>query len=224
MSVSELARRARLSQQSVDAILQSPEGRMMRASRRRALADALGVAEELLAAEGAYPRPGSRLGYEYHYSARTQLAAQRLLTRCDKAAARDLKEFAAQSPPIDDDLARETLSDVIADLMAIGSWRERVLRWDPPRHPRQGYREPLAEDIEEPHGPRPEGDPAHERGTLALIDAIEHILTPWFEDRARLDYAALREFVTTMPQRHTATRQHPFAIVPPEPTSEATPT
>lgn len=218
VSVSELARRSGNSQQVVDAILRDEEGRETRASRRASLAKALDVAEEVLVGGVDVVHHGTQLAYEYGYSAHTRYLAQRLLTKCDKATRRDVL-LCGPSLPLDvGDEIEHAVQGMIADLMMIGSWRERFLEWRSPhstRHPRQRYREPLSEDPTDVLGGRPVEDPAHEQGVIALIRAIEHLLTPWFEEKAFLDYTAVREFTTSPPASHTKKRVHPRSILSP---------
>ena len=225
VTVSELARRSGNSQQAIDAILSADEGRQTRTSRRASLAKALDVADEVLVGAGDVVLRGAQLSYEYGYSAHTWYLAQRLLTKCDQAAHRDVLQYGPPLPLDEGDGIRRTVQEMIADLMMIGSWRERFLEWKSPRstrHPRQRHREPLSENPDDVLGGRPVKDPAHERGVIALIRAIEHLLTPWFEEKAFLDYTALREFTTSEPASHTTTRCKPHtvlmpAILPPQP-------
>ena len=218
VTVSELARRSGNSQQVIDAILRDEEGRETRATRRASLAKALDVAEEVLVSGIDVVFRGTRLGYEYGYSAHTRYLAQRLLTKCEIAARRDVLLYDVPLSLDVGDAIGHAVQGMIADLMMIGSWRERFLEWRSPRsirHPRQGAREPLSEDPTDPLGGRPVADPAHEQGVIALIRAIEHLLVPWFEEKAFLDYTALREFTTSPPASHTRKRRNPFSVLPP---------
>jgi hypothetical protein len=211
VSVAELAKRTAGSEQNIAHILKSGEGRTTRASRRTAFAKALGVSEHMLSGEAMY-LPGMRAGYELRYSARTWLAAGALLTKCETAARRDIERLPARvrktskANAIPGIVARS-----VVDLLEMGSWRERFLRFDPPRHERQGYQEPLSSNIDEFAAP-PVDDPAHEASVVAMARALEHILSPWFEGNAVFDYAALRELTFGTLPPHTGGRENPLAI------------
>jgi len=212
VSVAALAKRAADSEQNIAAILKSSERRTTRASRRATFAKALGVSEHMLSGEAMY-LPGTRAGYELRYSARTWLASGALLTKCTVAARRDIVRLPARvrrtskAAAIPDMVARS-----ISDLLEMGSWRERFLRFDPPRSARQGYREPLSSDIEA-FDAQPVDDPAHEASIVFMAKALEHILSPWFEGTAVFDYGALRELTQGKPRAHTVGRENPLAIL-----------
>lgn len=211
VSVAELGRRAADTEQNISHILKSDGRRTTRASRRAAFAEALGVSEHMLSGEAMY-LPGTRAGYELRYSARTWLAAGALLTKCEAAARRDLTRLPARTRKTSKANAiPRMVADSVADLLEMGAWRARFLRFDPPRHERQGYREPLSSNINRFAAP-PMDDPTHEKSVVAMARALEHILTPWFEDIAVLDYAALRELTFGTLPAHTKNRENPLAI------------
>jgi hypothetical protein len=192
-----------------------PQMKKTRASRRAAIANALGVAEELLAGQLSYmPRSGVRW-YEYMYSVRTRFAAQRLLTKVETAVRRDLdgRNPGMASGLSDGEVVRSQVEDVINALMRVGVWRAQLLRWEPPRVTAQGYLEPLSENPADPFNSRPVVDDEHEAGELALIRALEHILTPWFIGTAVLDYAALRTLATPTAPASASGREDPRAIL-----------
>jgi hypothetical protein len=192
-----------------------PEMKKTRASRRAAIANALGVAEELLAGELSYMPTGGISWYEYMYSAETWLAAQRLFTKVDTAVRRDIEgqHLGIGSVVSDADSIRSQVQDVVYALMRVGVWRSHLLRWVPARAAAQGYLEPMSENPADPFNSRPTVDDEHEAGSLALIRAVEHILAPWFNGTAALDYAALRMLATPTPPTHPSEREDPQAIL-----------
>lgn len=180
-----------------------------RASRRRAIAAALNVSEELLGGELSYVGSG---WYEYLYSVETSLAAQRLRVKVDAAVARDIKAGAVGADGQGDRIRAE-VEDVVNALMRVGVCRAHLLRWLPPRAAAQGFLEPLSQNPTDPFNSRPVIDDAHEAGTLALIRVLEHLLAPWFEGTAALNYTALRSFATPTPSSTPSERESPQAIL-----------
>lgn len=210
VSTAELSRRIGGFEQTLAHLAKGDADKKTRASRRAAIARALGVAEELLAGELVFLPTGARLGFEYMYSPRAWLAAQRLFTECDKAARRDLAERGTAAAD-EADHVLHVLDGVLRTLMAIGTWRARLIRWKTPRSEAQGYVEPLAENPLIPYDSLPVVDDAHDSGVLALMHALEHVLTPWFTGDAVLDYAALNELTMIAP--HTPAREEPRALL-----------
>lgn len=255
-SQSELARRVGsrfTNQQNISHILGSGPQRRCRRNLRRRIAKVLEVPEESLANEPVVPAIGLMLwpGTEYRYSARTELAASRLLTLAARAVTRDLNRNLAQQegpvcPPPNDVL--EQALNWIADLVLIKHWRQKLIRWNPGVEAERGYTEPPtrnAWDVTvkgrrkpprkersrfpkgallldyEPLVPKPPEDPAHEAAVLGLLSSVEHLLRPWFDDEAELNYAGLRDFAhlphhpfAERPEPHPATS--PFAVFPPQ--------
>lgn len=212
----ELWRRVGGHEQTLAHLTKGNAMKKTRATRRAAIAAALGVADELLVGAPEFMPSGATSWYEYMYSARTWLAAQRLLTKADIATRRDID---ARSPGAvwaggEADTIRHHMDKIVAVLMRVGVWRARLLRWLPgSRDIGQGYLEPLAEHQTDPLNSLPTIDPAHEAGSLALLQALEHILTPWFEGQAALDYAALLELATVMARTEGSQREEPRAIL-----------
>jgi hypothetical protein len=212
VSTAELWRRVGGNEQTLAHHTKGHALKQTRRSRRAQIAKALGVAEQLLAGEALYLPKGAQLGYEAQYSARTWLAAQRLITKCDIAARQDIED---RSPGAaweggEADEVRFAVEACVNGLMQVGEWRARLLRWTTNRPPRQGYVEPLPVNSS---SAVPVVDPAHEAGILALIQALEHVLTPWFDRQAVLDYAALRELAAEFQRSHTTDRETPSAIL-----------
>jgi len=216
LTVTELAQRTGNSQQTVSHLATGDTTKRCRQSRLSALAKALGVAEEMLGGEQGFFRRGTQIGYECWYSARTQFAVHRLLVRAHKAFERDARrERRAGDLERSDELrAWSYLENSLLELLKVGEWRRMLIEWQPPRPERQGYREPLAQDLTV-FDPAPVNDPAHEEATLALVRAFEHILTPWFDGKAALDYARLRD-LAVMPQGGMPPRgTHTVDVIPP---------
>jgi len=109
----------------------------------------------------------------------------------------------------------------IGDLVLVKHWRQKLIVWDRDVEASRWYTEPPSNspgeirDVrprkptreERPRYPKgvtildwhsdpvtPIVDPDHEAGVLALLAAVEHLLRPWFEDKATLNYAGLRDF------------------------------
>lgn len=215
LTVANLAKRSGELEQTIAHWLKTPGARCQR-SRLRRVARALNVPTEMLSGDPyAIPMPFFfPEGFEYRYSPRTILAASRLLTEVDKAITRDLaspgipKDLNTLAPrPVIDAAIRQ----VFYDLIMIGEWRKRFIRWDPKVHEARGYMEPAVLNpwnravraVQADDGAtrwetaafRPERDPEHEAALLGIIRGIEHVLRPWFEGTAQLDYRALRDFV-----------------------------
>ena len=212
----ELWRRVGGHEQTLAHLVKGDAMKKTRASRRAAIAKALGVAEALLAGEAEFMPTGAQLWYEYMYSARTWLAAQRLLTKADVATRRDIER---RSPGAawaggEADSVRLQMGSVLSALMRVGVWRARLLRWLPGSRPLgQGYVEPLAEVPGDPMQSQPTVDADHEAGSLALLKSLEHILTPWFAGKAALDYAALLELASVVERSEESKREEPRAIL-----------
>lgn len=221
-----LARRTGDLEQTLAHILNTP-GARCRKSRRAKIAKVLQVPLELLAGEG-FPIPlGFTLpdGFEFRYSPRTQLAASRFIARVRAAILRDVRThpikgaFPAVAPS---DFVEGAILSAFSELMMVGEWRKRFIEWDSDEHQRRGYTEPATVRpwdegdfrvtgtdekgflIWEAPAPRHERDPDHEAAILALIRAMEHVLGPWFDGTARLNYRAIRDFI------HLPS--HPFAV------------
>lgn len=63
---------------------------------------------------------------------------------------------------------------------------------------------------------KPAVDQAHEDAVVALCTAFEHILKPWFDGDARLNYAALRELFlmsSRLRRQVSATITNPLAAL-----------
>lgn len=104
--------------------------------------------------------------------------------------------------------------------MMIGEWRKRFIELSRDEQQERGHTEPatlkpwegnirvkgIGENGQlfwETTSPRRERDPAHETAIPNVIRAMEHVLEPWLEGRARLNYRSVRDFVH-LPH-------HPFA-------------
>lgn len=240
-TIAMLSRRTGELEQTLDHIVNSV-GARCRKSRRAKIAKALQVPQELLAGE-SFPVPGGFMlpdGFEFRYSARTQLAASRLITRVRNAYLRDLRTQSSggPSPNAPVEVVEGLVLSTFSEFMMIGEWRKRLIEWKPGEHSRRGYTEPATvnpgekRDIRvkgadregwvdwEATTPRRERDPDHEAAILGLIRGVEHILEPWFRDTARLNYRAIRDFVH-LPGHPFATANEltsatlPFAILPP---------
>jgi hypothetical protein len=203
-SQAELARRTRDSPQAIAYHWKSDGMGKCRRSLRRKLARALDVSEELLAGEPVVlphlafvPR-----GFELLYSRHTELAASRLFTLVRAACLRDLeawhRDHPNEAPDVDPMFAVHAVESHISDLLQIGAWRHGVVLWHPGEHERRKYAEPADLSPWPKVGdkqllpPKPASDPDHERAVLALVHALEHVLGPWFDGIADLDFERLR--------------------------------
>jgi hypothetical protein len=218
---SQLARKVRDHQQTIDAILRAGGRRQARRSRVKAMAKALGIPEGYLLGEPVVFPMGPLVppGYEYLYSPRTELAASRLLTHVLQACQRDLRESPARLGERGDvpaELLPHVVVEAVSRLIRIGDWRQKLIRWDKEVQYARGFTEPASEHpweikIGEPTDPpsdrglyppgvkvvpweslaRPKQDPSHEQAVLGLIAALEHLLEPWFCGQASLNLAGL---------------------------------
>jgi hypothetical protein len=122
----------------------------------------------------------------------------------------------------------------LCELFMVRPWREKLLMWRPGVESQRGYFEPpwqgpgevrsprlrqlsKKEGVQYPKGvqqimsweatpPKPTPAPDHEAAILAMIRAAEHLLRPWFDGEADLNYASVRDFAH-LPK-------HPFAGIP----------
>jgi hypothetical protein len=208
LAPAQLAVRLGDSQQTVDHILHGTEGLgRIRQSRLSKIARLFDVPEGLLTGDPivmpALP-PVMRPWVEFGYSTRTQLAASRLLTKVMQAVNRDLQDPSVG--PASDDLGvpplfilREQMADYVGELLRIGEWRRRLIVWETHAWAARGFTEPATDGPWDTPDPRPVTDPEHEAAVLALARAFEHILKPWFDGDARLNYRSLRD-LTYLPE------------------------
>jgi hypothetical protein len=224
---SELAREAEDTQQTMSSLLAgAATHKRCRRARAKRIAEVLRIPLELLTG-GALALPGGPAvnpGYEYRYSARTELAASRLMTRIASALRRDQARQPKSVRRYPDVLLRETAMTLLAELVQVGEWRRRLLRWKPGEWERRGSAEPpiagWAGSVEL-REVKPQRDPEHEAAILGLLRAVEHILTPWFDDKAYLNFAAVRDFgrfhrTGPLPIAETATNPADVLEDPPE--------
>lgn len=195
-----LARAAKQRQQTVDHHLTGRGIGKCRRSLRVALAKALDVPEGALGGE-PIPIPQIPLAqgpYEFLYSRRTRLAASRLIQEVIAAAQRDVRAADASAPTTQSrapgGILVKMVVGFIGELIRIGEWRRRLIEWEPRALEARGYSEPPTVDAwgEEPTVPE---DPAHEEAILGLIRGVGHVLRPWMEGHARLNYRSLRDLV-----------------------------
>jgi len=217
---SELARATGDTQQTISALVNSSRpDRRCRADRARRIAKALQIPFEWLT-EGVWVPPVHPVvwsGYEFRYSARTEFAASRLLTRCAQTCQRDVERERLESTTgLPAEMFVGQVLGLIAELIQVGRWRHWLLHWNPGVQERRGYTEPASLNPfairvigprpihpEEPPFPpgarpikteslaKPQTDAEHEAAIVSLCGAIEHLLAPWFDGEAKLNYAAL---------------------------------
>lgn len=222
---SELAREAEDTQQTMSSLLAgSATVKRCRQTRAKRIAEALRVPLEMLTG-GALALPDGPAvmpGFEYRYSARTELAASRLMTQIASALRRDQGRQPKSARRYPDVMLRETAMTLLAELVQVGEWRRRFLRWKPEEWERRGSAEPpiagWASTLEL-RVIKPQRDPEHEAAILGLLRAVEHILTPWFDDKAYLNFSAVRDFgqfhrTGPLPIAETAT--NPSDVLPAE--------
>lgn len=211
-TIAELARRTNELEQTLAHLLNRP-GARCRKSRRARIAKALQVPQQLLAG-GSFPIPLGFMvpdGFEFRYSADTQLAASRFITRVRTAVHRDLR-----IKPIEGlqsaGVVEDAVLSIFSEFMMFREWRKRFIEWNPRELEQRGYSEPATirpwnasvrvtetdatgRMYWEASPPRPERDEDHEKAILAVIRGMEHVFEPWFEGKARLNYRAIRDFV-----------------------------
>lgn len=239
LTTAALSRRSGESEQTLAHILNNPGARCMK-SRRGRIAKALQVPQELLAGE-SFPVPvGFMLpdGFEFRYSPRTQLAASRFIARVGKAVRRDLRinQVSQRSDAPPTGWVEGAVISALSEFMMIGEWRKRFIEWEPHVQQQRGYTEPatvrpwegdpqidvVLEDalLWSTRPPRRERDSDHEAAILGVVRAMEHMLEPWFQGTARLNYRSVRDFVhlpnhpfVEVQESHSAFS--PDAILPP---------
>jgi hypothetical protein len=225
MTIAALARRTGDLEQTLAHVVNTPGARCKK-SRRAKIAKVLQVPQELLAGE-SFPIPlGFMLpdGFEFRYSARTQLAASRFIARVRAALLRDMRTQSIDRKSHDPETLRleSAVLDAFSELMMVGEWRKRFIEWAPGEQERRGYTEPATlkpweegtvratgregKSILWDASPlRRERDRDHEAAILGVIRAMEHVFEPWFAGMARLNYRSIRDFI------HLPA--HPFASV-----------
>ena len=129
----------------------------------------------------------------------------------------------------------------IGELVQVRPWRQKFLCWNPDIEASRGFTEPPTVDAwntpfswrgvapgERKRSRLPKGtvvvggfdatqpirvdDPDHEAAILGLLKAVEHVLRPWFEGHAKLNYAALRDFAHLSAKPASTS---PVAVFPP---------
>ncbi|HEY5021673.1 MAG TPA: helix-turn-helix transcriptional regulator [Gemmatimonadaceae bacterium] len=214
LTIAALARRTGDLEQTLSHVVNAPGARCKK-SRRAKIARILQVPQELLAGE-SFPIPlGFMLpdGFEFRYSARTQLAASRFIARVRAALLRDLRTHPIdrKSTGLAPLQVEGAVLSAFSEFMMVGEWRKRFIEWAPGEQQRRGYTEPATVKpwdgairvtgqegdhvFWETSPPRPERDPDHEAAVLGVIRAMEHVLEPWFGGTARLNYRSIRDFV-----------------------------
>jgi hypothetical protein len=231
-------------QQNISHILGSGTARRCRRDLRRRIAKVLEVPEELLGQEPFVPAVGQMVseGTEFRYSTRTKLAVSRLLTLAATAVVRDLEKTTPhEESPIPPDWVLGQVLNWVVELVLIKQWRQKLIRWKPAVEAERGYTEPATPDAwnvtvkglmqppseeqsefpegallvdREPLASKPVDDPDHEAAVLALLCGVEHLLRPWFEDKAELNYAGLRDFAH-LPKHPFAGRAEIYPITSP---------
>jgi hypothetical protein len=234
---SELVRATGDSQQTISALVNSRRpDRRCRVDRARRIAKALQVPFEWLTEGIVVPAiyPLVWPGYEFRYSTRTELAASRLFTLCTQACLRDLARapLLARAGYSIESLVGQLIG-LVAELVQVGRWRHWLLSWNPESQKRRGYTEPATDhssadrlrEFTEAHPgaqlpadlvadafkapPTPQHDENHEQAVVSLCRAIEHVLTPWFADEAKLNYDALYR-LTALPAVVPVHRVDPY--------------
>jgi hypothetical protein len=255
VSPARLAAQAGTSAQNIEHMVKTGSKRRCRAGLRARIATHLGTSEALLAGDQiAYPggllTPS---GFEYRYSIRTEHMASRLLTKVAEACFRDLQQersvdhLHASDPSVQEII--EPVVRAVADLIRVKEWRQRLIVWRPGVELERGHTEPASSSEVQVHGlaspPRQKGvrwpkgakivqwegkllptkDVDHEEGVLALIRGMEHVLKPWFENEARLNYDALYRLTQFAPWREESYGTDPLAppAINPEPPSTPRP-
>lgn len=166
-----------------------------RQSLRTKLARALAVSEGFL--EGApvvdYWSSFIPDRTEYRYSSKTELAAGGLSEMVTASCVRDCER--ANCTATETRLATSQVTAGLSHFIEIAAWRKRLMIWTDAKVEARGFTEPPTQDPFSPH-PLTKSDENHEKAILGLVAALEHGLTPWFDDEARLNYRAFRDYAT----------------------------
>jgi len=202
-----LARVARQRQQTVEYHLKIHGIGECRSSLRAALAKALDVPDGLLSGD-PIPIPFIPLAegpYEFLHTRRTRLAASRLIQDVILAVEKDVRAMDASSSDLHPRLPARILAaqvvQQVGELIRVGEWRRRLMEWEPEALAARGYSEPPTVDTPGQASTVP-FDAAHEEAILGLIRGIAHVLRPWIDRQAQLNYRVLRD-LTELPG-------HPF--------------
>jgi transcriptional regulator with XRE-family HTH domain len=218
LTTSQIAGRVGVPQQTIDAILRAKPGRRVRSSLRRKLARAIGVADSMLTdAPDQIHLPAVVSDTEFQVSPATRFVASRLATLTAQAVTRDLALPGVEAPATawEADFVVQSTQTAVVRLLEIARVRSRWLcftaeAWtsrEGVEPPRTGGK-PSAGDTSE-----------HEAAVLALARIVEHVLQPWFDGVATLDYRALRKdgvlWLPTPAHPPLGTAPpNPFAILP----------
>ncbi len=197
MRLADLARKLKTSPQALAYLAEGDDIKRCRASRRAAIAKALGVTEQWLSEPTATLLPfwlsGVTItaGAGLFTSARTQLALGRLLKKCVTAIDRDLQDKTLKDKGIDEtatpDDVKEGVARCIRQLTDFDSLRGEVL---------VGVEQPFliipvaGGILTGQHRPF---DPDEEAAGVGLVSAWEQMLEPWFSGKAKMNYRRLRE-------------------------------
>jgi hypothetical protein len=199
MNIADLRRAlgaSTISHQRLAKILSGPDDRMKRCrqSLLRAMSKALGVPQRFLRGEPLILRSALddwQAGYETDYSPLTALAAQAFYERCEEAYRRDLGDPQApqMEPQYPDDYYVGEFRKVLRASLSIRRWRLDLLIRPglPARSGQLAEPTPKEAKLISP----PQESPEHEKAVLALIEVLSHILAPWIEGTAKLNYSAM---------------------------------
>ena len=189
--------------QTLHHLLKAEDPLKCRRERRRQLARILEVPDGWLGG-GEIRLPATGLGRlldVHRRSPRFALSAARLMLRCDKACARDLARYRAEPEektpwPASDDVLY-FLAGAVGRFGTPGEWQRTLLiQSNTPRQLTQLERRRLVSgqllDMPVPYSEE------EEQAALGLLRALRFILTPWFQDRAALDYEKFRLLITAI--------------------------
>ncbi len=185
--------------QTIHHLMQGDDPTKCRSSRRQKLARVLQVPEKWLAGEHVeFPITGVvHLEISQQRSPRLALATARLMRRCVNAVQRDLTRYRAEPDKGDPwsatDEVQFFIGWAVGQLSTSQEWQHTLLR------PRKAARSGKAEGVV----PVPMGKPPtletvrrisadDEAASLALVQAFDLMLAPWFTDVAGLRYDKLR--------------------------------
>ncbi len=170
-----------------------------RQSLRKKLARTLAVSEGFL--EGApivdHWANFIRDRTEYRYSSKTELATGGLSEKVTASCVRDCER--AKCTASETRLVTSQVAAGLSHFVEIAAWRKRLMLWTDAEDEARGFTEPPTQN---PFSaiPLTKPDENHEKAILGLVAALEHVLTSWFDDEAKLNYEAFRDYAEP-PQR-----------------------
>jgi transcriptional regulator with XRE-family HTH domain len=195
-----------LPRQAINRLLNGEGPKRIRRRYRRALAEILEVpeqwlsGEEVLGPETSLPNIDAGIGRR----PRAWLALHRFVGRVEIAVRRDAKKASAAVSHDEHMRAVSTIAALVGQLLRFARLRAWLLPGEAPDRPIHSM-----EDYWALQKPNPD-DPELENAELAVLRALNYLLSPWFANRSALDYEQLRIFANAFlppghaPDKHEA--------------------